>query len=125
MLKQFVLTLVVFLSIDFIWLGFVAKKTYDQLLLPFERTLNWLPAILTYLLLALGIFMFVLPRATNSAKALLFGALFGLITYGVYDLTNLATLKNWSTKLVIIDMIWGSFLCATTAFIVVYLTKKW
>jgi uncharacterized membrane protein len=124
-LKQFITTLFVFLFIDLVWLGFIAKKIYDQLLTPFERTLNWLPAVLTYLLLASGIFIFVLPFANNNTKALLYGALFGLITYGVYDLTNLATLKNWPTKLVVIDMIWGSFLCALTALIVVNLVKKW
>lgn len=122
MIKNFLMTLVIFLGIDFFWLGVIAKKFYDKYLGVFERTLNWPAIVLVYLLIPLGIVLFVLPKASGNAKLALFlGAIFGLIVYGVYDLTNLATLKNWSSTMVVIDMLWGMFICGFTSLVVTYI----
>ncbi len=124
MLKKILLTSAIFLSIDFTWLGLIAKNFYDQQFQAFQRKdINWPAAILTYILLILGISFLALPQADgNKVPALFYGGLFGLISYGVYDLTNYATLANWPIKLVIVDMIWGAFLCGVTAFFVSWLT---
>lgn len=122
MLKNFILTTITFLVIDFIWLGLVAKNFYDQHLAAFNRHLNLPAAFATYFLLIAGIVFLVLPKADgNLWQALLWGAVFGLITYGVYDLTNLATLADWSLTMVFVDMAWGAFLCGSVSFVVSWL----
>lgn len=115
--KTFFTTLVIFLGIDFIWLGLIAKNFYDRQLSPFARTLNLPAAFLAYLLIVFGIVFFVLPKASGPSQALLWGALFGLIVYGVYDLVNLATLADWTLKMTVVDMLWGAFVCGTTSLI--------
>ena len=97
-----------------LWLGLLARSFYQQhlgyLMAPSP---NWFAAILFYLLFIAGLLVFVvLPGlAENSLKTTLSrAALFGLITYATYDLTNLATLKDWPALLSIVDMLWGTFL---------------
>ena len=108
------LTTCVFFAIDMIWLGFIAKKFYRKYLGGFlSDNVNWLPAIIFYLLFIAGILIFaVFPALEKESltKAILFGALFGLFTYATYDLTNLATLKGWPLPIVFIDIIWGMVL---------------
>ncbi len=120
MIAKILLTAVIFLGIDAVWLGVLAKPFYDKQLAPFNRSLNLTAAIGVYLLLIAGILLFVLPKAgSDPTQALLWGAVFGLISYGVYDLTNMATLADWSWNLVIVDMLWGAFLCGVTSCLVV------
>ncbi|HUS52203.1 MAG TPA: DUF2177 family protein [Candidatus Bathyarchaeia archaeon] len=125
MIKKFFLTWAIFIGLDFIWLGFIARNFYDQQLEAFTRTLNWPPAILTYILIPLGIFLFVLPKVSKKqASSFFWGAVFGLIVYGVYDLTNLAILAGWSLAMVVGDILWGMFICGTTSLIVVSITER-
>jgi len=113
-LTQYAVVLVVFMGVDLIWLGFIAKNLYAKylghLLTP---NVNWLAAIIFYLLFIVGVLVFVLQPALNDGNVtqLIFrAALFGLITYATYDLTNLATLKDWPVTITIIDLIWGTSL---------------
>jgi len=107
-------TFFIFLLVDAIWLGLVAKNLYQQQLGHLMAdSVNWIAAILFYLLFVGGILVLaVIPAAAeqNLGKALLYGAIFGLICYATYDLTNLATIKDWPLKIVIIDMVWGTIL---------------
>jgi len=124
MIKKFFLTLFVFLGIDLVWLGLIAKNFYAKQLEPFSRTSNLAVAFLSYILIVLGLAVFVLPKSSgNVAHAFLYGALFGLITYGVYDLVNLATLADWSLKMTVVDMLWGGFVCGLVSTIVSYLLR--
>jgi uncharacterized membrane protein len=111
---SYLLTTVVFFAIDMAWLGFIAKNLYRKYLGSFlSDTVNWTAAIIFYLLFIVGIFYFsILPAVEKNslAKAVLSGALFGFFTYATYDLTNLATLKNWPLPIVFIDIIWGAVL---------------
>ena len=75
----------------------------------------WTPALLVYLLLSLGTAVFVVPRASSALAALAFGAIFGLVSFGVYDLTNYATLAAWPRVVVLVDMAWGAFACGVAA----------
>ena len=97
-----------------VWLGLIAKKLYRKYLGSFmSESVNWLPAIIFYLLFIVGVLLFVVFPALEKeslTKAILFGALFGLFTYATYDLTNLATLKGWPIPIVFIDSLWGMFL---------------
>lgn len=106
--------------LDFIWLGFVAKKLYygemGKILL--EKP-NMAPALLFYLVYVFGVVVFVVTPALEKDSwqhAVGYGALFGFVAYATYDLTNLATLKGFSSKIVIIDLAWGAGLTAVVAF---------
>ena len=113
-LKLYLVSLTAFFAIDMVWLGLLARTFYQQYLgYLMAPNPNWSVAIIFYLLFVLGILVFVvLPGlGVNSLKTtLLRAALFGLITYATYDLTNLATLKDWPILLSVVDMIWGTVL---------------
>lgn len=105
--------------IDALWLGVVANKLYKSQLGPLllEKP-NMLAAVLFYIIYVIGIVVFAVLPATQAGDwkvALGLGALFGLVAYATYDLTNLATLKGWPVKIVIIDLIWGTVLTAAVA----------
>ena len=111
---SYLLTTVVFFAIDMAWLGFIAKDLYRKYLGGFlSDKVNWPAAIIFYLLFIVGIFYFsILPAVEKNSltKAIISGAFFGIITYATYDLTNLATLKNWPLPIVFIDIAWGALL---------------
>jgi len=115
----YMLTFFVFLAIDFIWLNFIAKNLYAQKIghLLAENP-NLIPALIFYLIFVVGIIVFaVLPgyESKSLLKVILLGALFGCLTYSTYDLTNLATLKEWPVSVTIIDIIWGTSVSVVTA----------
>jgi len=118
-LKNYLITFIIFLVIDFIWLGAVAKNLYrDQLGFLMKENFNMVAAFAFYILFTAGIVFFVLNRAVAISSwqyALFAGMFFGLITYSTYDLTNLATLKDWPLTITIIDLIWGTFLGGITS----------
>ena len=122
----FLISLVLILIIDFVWLGLVAKKTYEKEIGDFYREkFNLWAALILYILLAIGVTFIVLGNiySTTYFSTLFVGALFGLIVYGVYDLTNLAIIKNWPIKIVIIDILWGTFLLGITSFLTKYFSE--
>lgn len=118
-LKLYAVSFIIFFAIDLFWLGIVAKKLYQAEIGHLLKTdVNWVAAILFYLLFIGGLVIFVLMPAVEAGnlwKAVLLGALFGFITYATYDLTNLATLKDWPLKITIIDLFWGTFLGLSTS----------
>lgn len=112
----YVLTFLVFLVVDLVYLGLIAKDLYDKHI-GFLRAeqVNWSAAIIFYLLYVVAIIVFVVNPALDKGSwqtALVYGAFFGFITYATYDLTNLATLNGWPLRIVIYDMIWGTVLGA-------------
>jgi uncharacterized membrane protein len=111
-LSHYLITLVVFFAIDIVWLSLIAKKLYDKYLgYILSTNVNWLAAILFYLLFIVGLLVFVIEPALadhNMTQLIFRAALFGLITYATYDLTNLATLKDWPINITVIDLIWGT-----------------
>jgi len=122
-LKLYALTVPVFFAVDIIWLGFVAKKFYrNHLGFILSPDVNWSAAISFYLLYIVGIIIFAVVPALE--KALLWGSLYGFFTYATYDLTNMATIKNWPLKVVMVDILWGVFLCSVVASIS-FLIAKW
>ena len=112
-LKLYFGTLLVFFAIDILWLGLVANKLYTKYLGFLMGETNWQAAIIFYLLFIVGILVFVVVPGVKEgslSKTLMHAALFGLITYATYDLTNLATIKDWPLLITIIDLIWGTLL---------------
>jgi len=120
-LKLYFVSLAAFFVIDMAWLGLAARSFYQQHLgFLISPSPNWFVAILFYLLFNVGLLFFVIVPGLkdNSLKTtLLKAALFGLITYATYDLTNLATLKDWPVLLSMVDMAWGTFLSVSVSYI--------
>lgn len=120
--------LVPFFLIDMIWLGQMAPRFYkpiigDMALAGFRLA----PALAFYLLFPIGIVLFAVNpalKAQSFVTALIYGALFGLFTYGTYDLTNQATLRNWSWQLSLMDMAWGGTLVAISATIAYLIASR-
>ena len=114
--------------LDLVWLGVIAKGWLAGQLGPLMREeIMPAPAIVFYLLYAAGLgFFAVMPALGEGAwvRAALTGAFFGLVAYGTYDLTNLATLKNWPLPMVIVDLVWGAVLSAVSAAGAVLLLKQ-
>jgi len=112
-------TFIVFCGLDFVWLGFIAKGYYQSQVgtLLLEKP-NLPVAALFYVLYIVGVLIFaVLPALETRqwSRALLYGALFGFFAYATYDLTNLATLKGWSTGLALLDLTWGAVVTGISA----------
>jgi uncharacterized membrane protein len=127
-LKLYVFTLVGFLAIDIVWLAVVARGFYRrQLGFLLSDQPNWWAAISFYLLFVAGLLVFaVVPglQAGSLRRALLLGGFFGLVTYATYDLTNLATVKNWPWIVTLVDLTWGVVL-ATSVSCIGYLAGRW
>ena len=116
----YIVTLLIFLILDFIWIGAVAKKFYQKHLgYLMRKNPNWLAAVVFYLIYIFGVIAFVLLPALSLGDpmhALLYGGLFGLVAYATYDLTNLSTVKEWPVGLTVVDIVWGSLVTAMTCF---------
>ena len=121
MVLLYIITLVVFFAIDMIWLGVVSKGFYRRHLGAFMTPkVNWTAAMLFYLLFIVGLLVFVVRPALAAGAplhALFYGALLGLISYATYDLTNLATLKDWPLVVTVVDLIWGTVLGGVVSYI--------
>ncbi len=125
--KLYGIAFVFFLVIDLIWLGLIAKNLYQRQIGPLmSDSVNWAAAIIFYLLFIVGLVYFAILPAVNDGewlRALALGAFFGFITYATYDLTNLATLKDWPIQITLIDLAWGTFLGASISTLT-YLTNN-
>jgi uncharacterized membrane protein len=115
--KLYGVALVTFFAMDLLWLGVVARGFYQthmgHLMKP---SVNWAAAVAFYLLFLVGLVVLVIVPAVERqslAQAVALGALFGLVTYAAYDLTNLATLEGFPLKVALVDLVWGAVLCAT------------
>jgi len=119
LLKLYAVALPTFLVIDLIWLGVVARSFYQTQLGHLMRAnVNWTAAVVFYLLFVVGIVVLVVLPAIerhSMGRALLLGALLGLVTYAAYDLTNLAVLEGFPLIVALVDVAWGTVLCASVS----------
>lgn len=119
-----------FIVLDGIWLGVVMKDFYVKQLAPIGRITDgsftpiWAAAVPVYVLLGLGVALLAVPRATSLSTAAAFGALFGLVVYGVYDLTNYSTLAQWPALVTLADIVWGTIACAVVAMATYYVNVR-
>jgi uncharacterized membrane protein len=117
--RIYLITVPIFFAIDLIWLGVLAKDFYQRRLGYLMRPqVNWAAAILFYLIFIVGIVIFAVKPALevqSPVRALAYGALFGFFTYATYDLTNLATVRDWPVIVTVVDLIWGTVLCGAVA----------
>lgn len=118
-LAGYIAVFVVIIALDMLWLGLIAKAMYQQAIghLMAEQP-RLLAALAFYIVYAAGLMVFaVAPHAEDPGwgKAVWMGALFGFFAYATYDLSNLATLRNWPVGMTLVDMAWGTLLSASAA----------
>jgi uncharacterized membrane protein len=122
-LTRVVTALVLLLLLDAVWLtaNAPASRRLIATIQGAPLQIRWIPAAIVYLLIAAGVVVFaVTDSALESAGR---GALLGLVIYGVYDLTNLATLTNYTVPYALADIVWGTFLCGATAAATAWVTS--
>lgn len=122
-LTLYLISVPLFFLIDMLWLGVIAKTFYRERLGHLMGDINWVAAILFYLIFLVGLTVFAMyPAAVKQSltTAVMLGALFGFFTYATYDLTNLATLRDWPLAVTIVDMVWGTVLGAVVSAGTVY-----
>ncbi len=128
-LVMYLCTLVVFLAIDAVWLGIVARDFYrnqfGSLLL--DQPI-WGVALAFYAIYVVGLVLFVVAPGYAQGSGLLstfaWGAAFGFFAYATYDLTNHATLRNWPPLITVVDLAWGTLLSGTSAMGGLFLARR-
>ena len=115
--------------LDFVWLGYIAKKLYygEMGAILLEKP-NMVAALLFYVVYVIGVVVFVINPALAKDSLLYaagYGALFGLVAYATYDLTSLAVVKGFSVKVVVIDLLWGMALTAVVSSVAFMAVSKW
>jgi len=118
-IRNYAIALAIFLAIDMVWLNVIAKSLYARHLgYLMTSRVNIAAAFIFYMLFILGIVVFVVNPALMAQSwqmALGLGVLFGLVCYATYDLTNLATVRDWPAVITIIDLVWGMFVSGITS----------
>ncbi len=128
-LRLHFVAIAVFLALDALWLGIIAKDFYRihlGAILPLSLAV--VPALIFYLLFTAGIVFFAVEPAIQKKSlrsAFVRGALFGLVTYGTYDLTNHASIHGWPIIVTIVDMSWGCFLTALVTAATFWVGRRW
>lgn len=128
LLSSLFFTSIIFLVVDIIWLSIMVKHFYrpNLGLLLTDKPVMW-AAVSFYLIYVLGLSVIILQPALNNdsvSQAFWTGIVFGVVAYGTYNLTNMATINNWSAKVVLVDIVWGGFLTGFSSSIGIFLAKK-
>ena len=118
-MKMYLISTGIFLCIDAIWLGFIARGIYAKYLgYIMAKNIVWWAAGVFYLIFMAGLLFFVIEpsvRTQSIRYALAAGAFFGFVADATYDLTNLATIEGWPLFVTVIDLIWGAFVASSTS----------
>jgi uncharacterized membrane protein len=131
-LRNYVVAFPVLVAIDALWFLGLTRGFYLSELASIARMKDGkfapiMPAgLVAWASVAAGVVFFAVPHLSADSSALSalgWGGLMGLVIYAAYDMTNLSTLRDYSTKLTFIDIAWGGFLCAVTT-LVVWLVAK-
>jgi uncharacterized membrane protein len=120
-----------FILLDVLWIGLLMNNTYKQQIGNFLRIKNGVfspyitSSLLVWILIVIGSYLFVLPRIINTSLGIqfLWGAIYGLVVYGVYDFTNYALINAWPLSITLIDLGWGMFANGLLAIILSFLYR--
>ena len=122
-MNKYLKSTLILLILDFLWIALFMGKKYQQTIPKIQKEnlkINQSSALIVYILMIIGLNIFVVPniRKENRLKdSLIYGFIFGIILYGVYDFTSGVVFKNWNFKLAIIDVIWGGFVYFISAYL--------
>jgi len=117
MLRSLLVVAVTVLIMDSIWLN-IQYNFNTSIIKNVQKSvmkIRYIPAALVYVLIPVAVTYFAILQSKSLHESIKKGALLGLCIFGVYDLTNLATFDNWTMRLTIQDMAWGTFLCGVSA----------
>jgi uncharacterized membrane protein len=124
----YLVTLATFVVVDMAWLGTMASRFYKPMLGDIAIAgVNLPPAVVFYAVYPVGLMIFAIEpalRAGSWLNAPIYGALFGFFTYATYDLSNQATLRNWTFTLTAVDVVWGTFLGALTSAVTCWVISR-
>lgn len=127
-MASYLASLVTFVAADMAWLGIMAPRFYKPTLGDIAVVgVNLPPAIVFYAIYPIGLLVFAIGPALRSGSATtaaIYGALFGFFTYATYDLSNYATLRNWTLQLTLVDVAWGTILGAASSVVTFWLISK-
>lgn len=127
-MKKLFIIMVILLIFDVPWISLVATNLYKKLIKSVQNSdleVRYTSALITYLLLSIGIRYLVIENSKNNIDALKKGMLFGLVSYGIFDFTNYAIFKNWTLYASIIDVLWGTLLCGCVSYVTYNLITKY
>lgn len=120
-LTRFGVTFAIFMGIDLVWLGVIAKNYYSEQMSSIRaENFVWPAAIAFYVLFVIGLLYFAIYPALESGSlkdAVVKGTLYGFFTYMTYELTAWAVLKDWPAQLVFVDIVWGVVLAGSVSWI--------
>ena len=126
--KNYIAPFILF-ALDTLWLQIFMKHKYNDMITEIQKEkmeVKLLPAMLAYIIMIIGLIMFVIPNVkeeNNLMDSLKYGFMFGFISYGIYNFTNLSIVKKWHTSTAIIDTLWGGILYFLTAYLTNSFTK--
>lgn len=126
LLKLFGVSAASFLVLDLLWLLVFARRMYQENLGHLMGQTKIVPAVIFYGIYLIGILFFIVNPALEKGNlfyAIAAGGFLGLLCYGTYDLTNMATLNNWPAMITIIDLIWGTFVTAAVSGFTVFVAQ--
>ncbi len=127
-ISTYLIALITFLAIDMVWLGFIARNLYKEKLgFVLSPNVNWLAAIVFYLIYIAGILFFAVNPSLKEMDwkiAALNGAVFGAMCYATYDLTNMATIAKWPLIIVVIDITWGIVLTGVVSVVTYFIATR-
>lgn len=119
----YLISLPVFLVVDLLWIGVFANKFYDSQIGHLRGDINWPAAVAFYLIFLAGLTYYaILPAVatTDWLRIFGYGALYGFFVYAAYDLTNMATLRDWPLLMTVVDMAWGAVLGGSVTLLTVF-----
>ena len=127
-LKHYLIAAVIFTVIDLVWLLVISKNLYKSKIGHLMADKANLPAAVVFYLLFIAAMVFFVISPAAEKQSVLYalgaGAFFGLVTYATYDLTNLATLRDWPISLTLIDLAWGTFITSVTSVLTTWISGR-
>lgn len=124
----YLISLPVFFIIDLLWIGVFANAFYDRQIGHLRGDINWIPALAFYFIFLAGLTWFATYPAAQAGsvwQGIILGAMYGFFIYAAYDLTNMATLKDWPLLMTLVDMAWGMVLGGAVTGLTVWVYITW
>ena len=124
-MKDLLILASIILLMDLLWLKYAVKNLWEDNVRSVQKNemkVDVKYALLSYIVIIIGVYMFVVKKTTNVKEGMIYGFIYGFILYAVFDFTNLAIFKDFSLRTAVIDMLWGGFLTSVAVGVTKYLS---